>query len=59
VKTLLKHQNANPNFLMPYNGITPFHLVTGNGSETFTINVTKLFLEHGGNPNVKYVLLII
>lgn len=55
VTTLLKNKDADPNVLMPLHGITPFHLVIGNDSEAFAEEVTKLFLRHGGNPNVKYV----
>lgn len=54
VTTLLTIKDADPNVLMPLHGITPFHLVIGNDSETFAEEVTKLFLRHGGNPNVRY-----
>ncbi|XP_048509746.1 uncharacterized protein LOC105692894 isoform X6 [Athalia rosae] len=53
ITTLLLNKEANPNILIPSQGITPFHLVIGNDSETFAEEVTKLFLRHGGNPNVK------
>ncbi|OXU25275.1 hypothetical protein TSAR_016378 [Trichomalopsis sarcophagae] len=55
VTTLLKNKDADPNVLMPLHGITPFHLVIGNDSEAFAEEVTKLFLRHGGNPNVKSI----
>ncbi|KAJ8686265.1 hypothetical protein QAD02_022059 [Eretmocerus hayati] len=55
VKTLLRSKEADPNVLMPLHGVTPFHLVIGNDSEAFAEEVTKLFLRHGGNPNVKSV----
>ncbi|XP_033337308.2 uncharacterized protein LOC117226760 [Megalopta genalis] len=53
VTTLLLNTDANPNTLIPSYGVTPFHLVIGNDSEAFAEEVTKLFLRHGGNPNVK------
>ncbi|XP_076749639.1 uncharacterized protein LOC143422702 isoform X2 [Xylocopa sonorina] len=53
VTTLLLNKDANPNTLIPTYGVTPFHLVIGNDSEAFAEEVTKLFLRHGGNPNVK------
>ncbi|XP_046753354.1 uncharacterized protein LOC124416390 [Diprion similis] len=55
VTTLLLNKEADPNVLIPSQGITPFHLVIGNDSETFAEEVTKLFLRHGGNPNIKSV----
>ncbi|XP_031837960.1 uncharacterized protein LOC116429309 [Nomia melanderi] len=55
VTTLLLNKEANPNTLIPTYGVTPFHLVIGNDSEAFAEEVTKLFLRHGGNPNVKSV----
>lgn len=51
--TLILNKEADPNVLIPTHGITPFHLVIGNDSEIFAEEVTKLFLRHGGNPNVK------
>ncbi|KAL6431285.1 hypothetical protein ACFW04_007152 [Cataglyphis niger] len=53
VMTLLLNKDADPNILIPTHGVTPFHLVIGNDSEEFAEEVTKLFLRHGGNPNVK------
>ncbi|XP_011497080.1 PREDICTED: ankyrin repeat and LEM domain-containing protein 1-like [Ceratosolen solmsi marchali] len=53
VTILLKNKKANPNVFMPLNGITPFHLVIGNDSEVFAEDATKLFLQYGGDPNVK------
>ncbi|CAK9814606.1 Ankyrin repeat and LEM domain-containing protein 1 [Anthophora quadrimaculata] len=53
VTTLLLNKEANPNTLIPTYGVTPFHLVIGNDSEAFAEEVTKLFLRHGGNPNVR------
>ncbi|XP_018054938.1 PREDICTED: uncharacterized protein LOC108691609 isoform X2 [Atta colombica] len=52
VATLLLNKDADPNVLIPIHGVTPFHLVIGNDSEEFAEEVTKLFLRHGGNPNV-------
>ncbi|XP_017878261.1 uncharacterized protein LOC108623914 [Ceratina calcarata] len=53
VTTLLLNNEANPNTLIPTYGVTPFHLAIGNDSEAFAEEVTKLFLRHGGNPNVR------
>ncbi|XP_011268572.1 uncharacterized protein PFB0145c [Camponotus floridanus] len=53
VMTLLLNKDADPNILIPMHGVTPFHLVIGNDSEEFAEEVTKLFLRHGGNPNVR------
>jgi len=53
VTTLLLSKDADPNILIPTHGVTPFHLVIGNDSEEFAEEVTKLFLRHGGNPNVR------
>ncbi|XP_070157821.1 metacaspase-2 isoform X1 [Polyergus mexicanus] len=53
VATLLLNKDADPNVLIPTHGVTPFHLVIGNDSEEFAEEVTKLFLRHGGNPNVR------
>ncbi|XP_054009472.1 uncharacterized protein LOC128892878 isoform X1 [Hylaeus anthracinus] len=55
VTTLLLNKEADPNTLIPTHGVTPFHLVIGNDSEAFAEEVTKLFLRHGGNPNVRSV----
>lgn len=51
--TLLLSKDADPNVLIPTHGVTPFHLVIGNDSVEFAEEVTKLFLRHGGDPNVK------
>ncbi|XP_072762232.1 uncharacterized protein [Anoplolepis gracilipes] len=53
VATLLLNKDADPNILIPTHGVTPFHLVIGNDLEEFAEEVTKLFLRHGGNPNVR------
>ncbi|CAD6222464.1 GSCOCG00000978001-RA-CDS [Cotesia congregata] len=55
VKALLKEKDADPNILIPSYGISPFHLVIGNESEAFAEEVTKLFLRHGGDPNVRSI----
>lgn len=53
--TLLLSKDADPNVIIPTYGVTPFHLVIGNDSEEFAEEVIKLFLRHGGNPNVRYI----
>lgn len=55
VTTLLDSNEADPNTLVPIFGITPFHLAIGNPSESFAEEVTKLFLRHGGNPNIRSI----
>jgi hypothetical protein len=54
LKTILEKTNANPNAILPKQGISPFHLGVGNESEDFALEVTRLFLQYGGNPNVRY-----
>jgi hypothetical protein len=54
LKTILEKTNANPNVILPNRGISPFHLGVGNESEDFALEVTRLFLQYGGNPNVRY-----
>jgi ankyrin repeat protein len=39
--------------ILPKRGISPFHLAIGNESEDFAGEVTRLFLQYGGNPNVR------
>lgn len=55
IRKLLDFNRANPNVLIPRRGITPFHLAIGKGSEETAEEITKLFLVHGGNPNVWFV----
>ncbi|XP_063932736.1 ankyrin repeat and LEM domain-containing protein 1-like isoform X2 [Zophobas morio] len=52
VKTLLS-KGADPNLILPKRKISSFHLIIGNDSEKFALNVTTLILQHGGNPNVQ------
>ncbi|KAG7196726.1 hypothetical protein KM043_016064 [Ampulex compressa] len=54
VITLL-NKDADPNVLIPSQGVTPFHLIVGNDCEIFAEKVTKLFLRHGGDPNVRSI----
>jgi hypothetical protein len=54
LKTILEKTDANPNVILPNQGISPFHLAVGNESEDFAEEVTRLFLQYGGNPNVRY-----
>lgn len=56
VKTLLLTKGADPNLILPKKRISPFHLVIGNDSDFFTLDVTLLILQNGGNPNVQWVL---
>lgn len=54
INKLLTENEANPNIIIPDRGISPFHLAIGHGSETNAIEITKLFLAHDGNPNIRY-----
>lgn len=51
VEKLLR-QGANPNQLQP-EGITPFHYAVGQ-QDTKNPELTRLFLEYGADPNVRY-----
>ncbi|KAJ4435496.1 hypothetical protein ANN_18112 [Periplaneta americana] len=53
LKRILDDAGANPNVIIPKYGISPFHLAIGNDCEEFAENATRLFLQHGGNPNVR------
>lgn len=52
VTDLLIHSDIDPNALIQDKGVTPFHLIVGNQSETFAFKITKIFLRCGGDPNV-------
>jgi hypothetical protein len=54
LKTILEKTDANPNAILPNQGISPLHLAIGNESEDFDLKVTRLFLQYGGDPNVRY-----
>lgn len=55
VKILLLSKGADPNVIVPIYGKAPFHFIIGNSSEKFSEQVTILFLQYGGNPNVKSI----
>ncbi|KAI8489199.1 hypothetical protein Bbelb_329380 [Branchiostoma belcheri] len=48
-ETLLK-KGADPNLLLPTQGVTPFHLAVGVDR---ALDFVKLILSYGGNPNVR------
>ncbi|XP_057670711.1 uncharacterized protein LOC130902523 [Diorhabda carinulata] len=52
VKLLLCEKEADPNLILPIKNISSFHLAVGCDDETFSLKVTKLILQNGGNPNV-------
>jgi ankyrin repeat protein len=54
LKAILEKTDANPNVILPNQGISPFHLAVGNEAENFALEVIRLFLQYGGNPNVRY-----
>ncbi|CAG9862775.1 unnamed protein product [Phyllotreta striolata] len=53
VRSLLCEKGANPNFIVPTKGISPFHLAVGIDDCDFALKVTCLILEFGGDPNVR------
>lgn len=53
VKSLLTEKGADPNLVLSKKGISPFHLVIGCESHDFSLKVTSLILQNGGNPNVR------
>ncbi len=50
-------KGANPNVLLS-GGAAPIHLVVGMDNELLGEKMTRLFLEFGGDPNVRYVCLL-
>ncbi|XP_025200447.1 uncharacterized protein LOC112598258 [Melanaphis sacchari] len=52
VNTLLSQNKANPNILIPEEGMTAFHLAAGHENLAFGKIATSLFLHNGGDPNV-------
>ncbi|XP_022162312.1 uncharacterized protein LOC111028083 [Myzus persicae] len=53
VNTLLSQNKANPNVLIPEEGMTAFHLAAGHENLAFGKVATSLFLHNGGDPNVR------
>ncbi|XP_049816465.1 uncharacterized protein LOC126263415 [Schistocerca nitens] len=53
IRQLLENEKANPNTLLPEKDFTPLHYVVGCDSLLFAEEVTKLFLQHGGDPNIR------
>lgn len=53
VEFLLKHQHANPNYLLPEYGITPLHCAVGTGCEDHAYKVVSFLMFYGGDPNVR------
>ncbi|CAG9839599.1 unnamed protein product [Diabrotica balteata] len=52
VKFVLCEKEADPNIILPTTGISSFHLAIGCDDADFAVNVTRLILQNGGNPNV-------
>ncbi|XP_072167071.1 uncharacterized protein [Diadema setosum] len=50
--SLLEEGSAAPNLILPSEGVSPFHLAVGSESR-HALHMTLLFLEHGGDPNVR------
>lgn len=44
-------QGGDPNFILPVEGVAPIHLAAGLGYEA-----TRLLLQYGGDPNIRFVL---
>lgn len=53
VTTLLIKKGASPNVVLPEYGVAPIHLAVGLEDVQFSCEATKLFLCHGGDPNVR------
>ncbi|KAJ1519136.1 hypothetical protein ONE63_011256 [Megalurothrips usitatus] len=53
VLTLLDRDGADPNFIIPQKGISPFHLLIGSECSYFAEEATRAFLQRSGNPNVR------
>lgn len=53
VNTLLSQNKANPNVLIPEEGMTAFHLAAGHENVAFGKVATSLILHNGGDPNVR------
>ncbi|KAJ9591802.1 hypothetical protein L9F63_001619 [Diploptera punctata] len=53
LRTILEGTDADPNETLPRLGVSPLHLAIGNDSEYFAEEVTRLFLQYGGDPNVR------
>ena len=45
--------DADPDIIIPERGISPFHLIAGSENDDFALEVVKIFLQRGANPNVK------
>jgi len=53
VNFLLCRNKANPNILIPEDGMTAFHLAAGHENVAFGKVAVSLFLHNGGDPNVR------
>ena len=43
----------DPNIIIPKKGISPFHLAVGSNPPSYSLEITKLLLQHGADPNVR------
>ena len=50
----LLRQGANPN-LVEFSGASAFHVAVGLDNLELSEDVTRLILQYGGDPNVRYV----
>ena len=46
---------ADPNRLVPQEGVAPFHLAVGLEDEDLSRRLTEIILTMGGEPNVRSV----
>ncbi|RZF34916.1 hypothetical protein LSTR_LSTR011410 [Laodelphax striatellus] len=53
LEELIVKKGADPNVIIPEKGIAPIHLVTGLDDLDFCSKALKLFLCHGGDPNLR------
>ncbi|XP_063241826.1 ankyrin repeat and LEM domain-containing protein 1-like isoform X2 [Bacillus rossius redtenbacheri] len=48
-------KGASPNLILPEYGVAPFHIAVAIGKESYGFHAAKLFLQYGGDPNVRSV----
>lgn len=54
VKWLLLQKNADPNLVLPKEGVSPMHVLAGFENECFSVEVLEIVLEErDGDPNIR------
>jgi len=54
-KRLIYSQDVNPNLIIPDTGISSLHLAVGLSKDQNASQFLKLLLDHGGDPNCRYI----